>query len=451
MRTNQLLAKLSHPTAYVMQIEKLLAKRRHARSIQGRPDESPSLSTIDMNSRSFSRVLARTVSNGDYIFETMEERTTLIEGKKRSLYRCSLTDKVVLGALAEIAVELIQPSLSPSLHSYQKGKSSLTAINEFARYLEKHKRDHPDPRNRGLYVIKRDIRAYGESIPVADDSPLWPMLDKVLISGAGVPNAHPFLPLIKGAVRPIVITTSGKQGYLDKGVPTGSSIQPAICNLYLTPLDRALDAIPNGFYSRYGDDFLFAHPDFSVAQKAIRLIDEKVSALKLEIKEEKKQNFYFTNPGRPSSDWPACTHTSFVEYLGCRIAFSGIIGLKTEKARRLLHDLHTRMRATRKITDGTQADVLGPTLCAVVNTAIDPHEKLCHPTATLLRYTVNDRAQLKHLDYLIALSLAETISGTRGVRAFRSTPYKKLRREWHLRSLVVARNRIQKKHRRRSE
>jgi hypothetical protein len=248
-----------------------------------------------------------------------------------------------------------------------------------------------------------------------------------------------------------VVTVLGEQGQLDAGVPTGSPIQPAICNLYLTPLDRALDAIPGGLYSRYGDDFIFAHPDFSVAQEAAEIIDEKVSELKLEIKEEKKQNIYFTNPGRPSTAWPECGHTSFVEYLGCRIAFDGVIGLKTEKARRLLHDLGARIRATRKITPGSTVDELGPALCAVVNTATDPHQTLCHPTATLLRYTVNDRVQLKQLDYLIALRLAETISGTRGVRAFRRIPYKKLRREWYLQSLVMTRNRIQKKNRRQGE
>jgi hypothetical protein len=78
---------------------------------------------------------------------------------------------------------------------------------------------------------------------------------------------------------------------------------------------------------------------------------------------------------------------------------------------------------------------------------MDPHEMLSHPTSSLLRYVVNNRAQLKHLDYLIALSLAETLSDKRGVRAFRIIPYKKLRRTWHLHSLVVARNTIEKKQR----
>jgi hypothetical protein len=277
------------------------------------------------------------------------------------------------------------------------------------------------------------------------------MLDEALVERAGVPSDHPFLPLLRSAIRPPVITAAGQTTLLDAGVPTGSSIQPAICNLYLTPLDNALNAIPGSFYARYGDDFIFAHPDALAAQDTAHLIDKMTKKLRLEIKEEKKQNLYFTNPGRPSNDWPETTNTSFIEHLGCRIAFTGIIGLKTEKAHRLLRDLRARMRTTRGLTDGATIDDQAAVLCAIVNTAMDPHEPLSHPTSSLLRYIVNDRAQLKHLDYLIALSLAETLSGKQGVRAFRKIPYKKLRRTWNLHSLVVARNNVLKKKRNRGQ
>jgi hypothetical protein len=449
MRVEHPLNKLYHPATYATQIEKLRKKQRQAHRQDDNSQQRAALSAISIHRRSFSRVLTRTIQRGEYVFSPMEERIVRIGDKDRSLYRSSISDKIVLAALAEITVELIAPYLSPSVYSYQKGKSSLTALNHFASYLAHHKSSRPEPKDRGLYIIKRDISAYGESIPVTDDSPLWEILQDALVNRGGVPNADPFLSLLKSAIRPQVVKVSGKVTELDVGVPTGSSIQPAICNLYLTPLDRTLDTIPGSFFARYGDDFLFAHPEAAVARKAAFRIDEIAQKLRLEIKDEKKQNCYFTNPGRPSVDWPETTNSSFIEYLGCRISFSGIIGLKTEKAHRLLRDLRTRMRTMRNLLDGSSVDTLAPVLCAVVNAAMDPHESLCHPTSSLLRYIVNDRAQLKHLDYLIALSLAETLSGKQGVRAFRTIPYKKLRRTWNLHSLVVARNTIEKKQRKR--
>lgn len=449
MRTHPLLTKLYLPSTYEAQIGKLRKKQHQTSGYPKNYDEQLSLSAIAMHSRSFARVLARTLQRGEYIFAPMEEHIVRIGDKNRPLYRSPVTDKIVTGVLAEMAVELIAPYLSPSVYSYQKGKSSLTALRHFSDYLAQHKSNRPEPKDRGLYIVKRDISAYGESIPVTDDSPLWEILHDALVNRAGVESTDLFLSLLKSTIRPQVVKVAGEVTKLDVGVPTGSSIQPAICNLYLTPLDRALDTIPGGFYARYGDDFIFAHPDARIAKMAAELIDEKTQELRLEIKAEKKQNLYFTNPGRPSEDWPETTNSSFIEHLGCRISFGGIIGLKTEKAKRLLRDLRTRVRTTKDLTNGASNDALAPVLCAIVNTALDPHQRLSHPTSTLLRYIVNDRAQLKQLDYLIALILAETLSGKQGVRAFRKIPYKKLRRIWDLRSLVVARNQVMKKHRNR--
>jgi len=58
-----------------------------------------------------------------------------------------------------------------------------------------------------------------------------------------------------------------------------------------------------------------------------------------------------------------------------------------------------------------------------------------------LRSVITNRPQLHALDYQIARTIVETLTGTEGVRAFRRVPYRTLRREWELVSLYHQRNR----------
>jgi hypothetical protein len=276
---------------------------------------------------------------------------------------------------------------------------------------------------------------------VGDHSPLWGLLDEALGQRAKVPASHQLWPLLEAMIRPAVMNAQGQLVSLRTGVPTGSPIQPVICNLYLTPLDRALEQLPGGFYSRYGDDFLFAHHDHRVARRAVEIIDREVDSLALTIKEEKRLNLYLTKPGRASTDWPETKPAPQLDYLGCRISFDGIIGLKKTKARDLLAGMRSRLASTSQILADLSVKDRATVMCQVVNRMLDPLDPLCHRAAQLLRHVVNDRQQLRHLDYLIALDLAQAISGVRGVRSFRRVRYRDLRERWGLRSLVVERNR----------
>jgi hypothetical protein len=89
---------------------------------------------------------------------------------------------------------------------------------------------------------------------------------------------------------------------------------------------------------------------------------------------------------------------------------------------------------------GLPDDQVMKTLCEVVNRALDPEDRLMHRRAGMLRYIVTDREQLKHFDYQIARQIAEALSGVRGPKAFRHVPYRRLRQEGGLNSLVHMRN-----------
>ncbi len=367
--------------------------------------------------------LARAVASGSYELGPMQEKRALIGGKERRLCSAGLVDTIVLFVLAEGLVRAIEPRLSPRLFSYRRGRSSGALLRELGAYALEHRNARPNPLLRGLYVLRADIAAYGESIRVDADSSLWPELRRMLESRGG----QSFFRLLEQAIRPLIHGLDGTASKRERGVPTGSPIQPALCNLYLTPVDDALAGIGGGFYGRFGDDLLFAHPDPERAQAALHTMEGEIAALGLRVGSDKRATLYFTAAGRPSPIWPEARATQHVAYLGSRIDFAGRIGLHPRKFRELLLAVRDRLaRADELLAEPERAPRLSA-LCGVVNAALDPVSPTADVRAAELG-ALSDAAQLRELDYLLALSIAERLSGRAGPRAFRQTPYHELRK-----------------------
>jgi len=226
-----------------------------------------------------------------------------------------------------------------------------------------------------------------------------------------------------------------------KGLPTGQPMGGVIGNLYLTDMDRTLESVPGAFYARYGDDFLFAHPDPAVAADADAVIDAHLGRLSLTVSERKRRTLYLTPSGRPSAEWEGSKGAPAVPFLGMRVAADGTVGLDTPKVRGLLREIGRRTRATARTLRGAGRDEMARTVCAVVNRTLDPRIALTqHQAAAQLRRVVTDRRQLQQLDYWIARMVAEAVSERSGARAFREVPYRALRQDYGLVSLVAARN-----------
>jgi hypothetical protein len=431
---------LARPDLYEDEMEKL--RQRSLR--RGRPEaltqEGFYLGSAGDRSRRLARLIAKTVASGRYRFGPVQRRRALVDGKWRALYRARPTDTIVLGVLARVLADRIDPFLSPRVYSYRAGGSPWKAIGDLAEYIHQHRAERPDRRQRGLYVIRRDIRAYGDSIPAGPGSALWILLREA-IARDGEAVAEEFVDWLAGGLRPELREGEGALSRPVAGIPTGSPIQPLICNLYLTPVDRMAESVAGGFYARFGDDMLFAHAEAAVARETASRIDEGVRGLGLELKESLRGVLYFTAPGRPSPDWPESRPASFVEYLGCRIGFGGPVGLKRERARRLIQAMRRRLRQTDRLLSDEPFEARAAALCEAASRALDPDCLAADRAAAPLRFVVDDRAQLKQLDYLIALEVAALLSGRRGARAFRRARYRSLRRDFGLTSLVRERNR----------
>jgi hypothetical protein len=398
-----------------------------------------SLHLMFMEQESVSAKLARAIRRKQFHLTEAVPGVAIIDGKARTLYRQIPVDMVVTRAVTAILSALSGNCYSGALYSYRKGTGAVAAISDLRQYFLAHIQNTPDRMQRGLYVLKRDIASYGEAIATHPDSTLWSILREVTIRRFDADEQHPFWQLLVQSIRREIKSRADETAILNSGSPTGSPIQPIINNLYLNPLDQMLSGIPGGFYARYGDDFVFAHPDSGVARQVDDRIDRMLAQLELRVRPEKRKNLYLTVPGKASGTWPATRGATGVDFLGCTVAFRGVVSLKKMKARRFLELMRKRVVAISRLVTGPIAE-RGCAICHAMNEALDPGSSLADRHAHLLRYIVDDRRQLRHLDYLLARMVAETLGQTRSVKAFRKISYRRIREDFGLHSLVVQKN-----------
>lgn len=434
-----LFARLSEPALYIAAAERMRERQASVAEFRPLAADGPWLQGVTDLPR-LARALARDVAKGAFEFGPMHAREAWIRGEKRTLFVATPLEEIVLGALASGVSELLEGYLSPRVYSYRRGRSALRAVEDWLAYLRAHRARSSDRRNWGVYVLRRDVRGYGDAIPSGADSAFWPMLSEVLARAGSTPTPAQAA-WLREAFRPKVADASGAGAPTARGIPTGSPVQPAACNLYLTPIDRTLESIPGAFYARYGDDMLFAHPDPNCVADCARELDAGCAALGLEWSSSKCATLYFNLAGRnPPDAHAAFKGAAALDYLGMRIDFRGVIGLKRDKSRRLLRDLALRLQHSGALLRELGTPDLERDLCSVANAVLDPEHPSANPSAVALRYLVSDRAQLRDLDYKIALLVAQQLATRRGVRAFRSHSPRRLREQLGLVSLVSARN-----------
>jgi hypothetical protein len=423
--------RLDHPNLYADEVRKLAS--RHERERWRLPYDL-SAPLMLHHADALGARLAKEVPRGAYAFQPLIPRHALINGKERTIYKLDALDAVVWGALTRVLLGVLEPKLGEHLFSYRKGMSQWTACRAFLRYLHGHRAARPDPKTRGLFVLRRDVRRYDESIPTDDDSPLWRTLSELY--GTDMLGLQGDLTaFVKAAFRPPIQQADGTVRPLQKGVATGLPTQTIACNAYLLPLDRELLAIEGGVYLRFGDDLLFAHPELAQAERAHRLLDECATRLSLTFKERDTRAYWLTVPGSAHPSASNYRPASRLSYLGFDVGFDGA-RLRADKRRALWLSLRARFDHTYRLLGPASAAERAQALCSVARTMFDVRSPLADRYAPWLHFDVMSRQDLRQLDHLIALHIAEKATGRRGVRAFRDCPPETLYREHGLPSLL---------------
>jgi reverse transcriptase-like protein len=432
---------LGDRSRYLEQIDRLHLKYSQRQGLFELEQDGVTLASLCLERKKVARLLAETVSVGAYELQPARARLLNIDGKPRMLYLLRLTDRIVHGVVAKLINERMEPFLSPRVYSYRKSQHWWRAVADFARYLREHRRARPNAKTRGLYVMRRDIEKYTDTIPVGNQSVLWSRLKELLqLDPDREARSSRHWKLIQNIVRPETRSEEGSLYCNIRGVPTGSPISTTLFNLYLMPLDNALATIPEGFYARYSDDVLFAHPDPSIVQEAIDRLGRILQELQLSTNKSKDQDIYFNGAGRAPTDWRSAQGTSRVAFLGCNVSFDGTVSLKPKKARQLLREIRCRAQRTLRALPGEEPGAAGPVVCSAINESLEPASVYRQKSALLLRSVVTSRAQLKELDYQIARIISGTLVGSASPRAFRRISYRTLRQNWQLVSLYHRRN-----------
>lgn len=433
---------LGDPRRYEREIERLHGKHLFTSTLYELRQENVALAQLIQRRRKVAKLLARAVSRGEYELEPGEVREIEVDGKVRVVVSYRLTDTIVTAAVSSVLEEAIAPSLSDRLYSYRRGTSWLEPSADLAAYVRLHRRERPDPRTRGLYVLRRDVDSYTDTIPVDRPSRVWEMVRQALeAAGTASVDDHDGR-LVERTIRPELRELDGGLACRIRGVPTGQPISCVLFNLYLSELDHALAAVSGGFYARYSDDFLFAHPDAATARQAAATIDSHIAALRLRIKPEKASNLYLTAAGRRSAEWEEARPTTSVPFVGTSVLAGGTVALNRKKLRRALREVERRARRTAVAVRGGDVRTVGRAVCSVVNDMIAPRPSpLQQASSSLLGRAVTDRGQLAQIDYWLARMVVKAVTGDTGVRAFRRVPYRTVREDWGLASLEHARNR----------
>lgn len=434
---------LADPAVYAAQITRLEQKLIHTPKYFERVLDGASLAQVVRDQRRVCKLLAHSVSHHTYVFSPCEMRTIVLD-KPRQFYAFSILDTLVLGALAACVNERMKTALSPHVYSYRAGISSWTALRAFGTHITHHRRARPDPRERGLYVLRADVKSYAPSIPVTPQSLLWPDLEQLVDQDA-------VQALFAPALRPLVIGPDGERFEQLIGVPLGSPLATSMLNWYLHDVDEvvvghahvATGATNEIFYARFGDDLLIAHSDPEVTLAAEARLESELARKRLRLNDKKRQHFYFTAAGRAalSAAGALWRGTNAITFLGCRIRFDSSVGVCEDKNAELIGELKARLtRSTALLSDSSAAERTA-VLCATANAILDPRSPFAHRHATTLTALASDRKQLATLDYTVALTIAQLVTGRVGPRAFRELPYRELRAKAGLRSLVARRNR----------
>jgi retron-type reverse transcriptase len=432
---------LSDPRRYERQVDRLHLKYLQNNRIYQLQQDGVAFASISFDAREFSWRLAETIAAAQYRFAPATTRVLRVGPRKRLLYQFRLTDLIVHGVVSGIINEAIEPHLSPDLYSYRKGVRWWDAVSALARYVRAHRRSRSDVMTRGLYVLRRDVSKYTDSISTGAHAEIWDLVRQALNGDRRTDRKEQrYWEIIQQVIRPEIVSADGSRYSNIVGVPTGSPISTTLFNLYLMSLDRELGAIADGFYARYSDDILFAHPDPAVTAQADEVVSRHLLAKGLRTNPDKDQLMYFNGSGRPSTSWPGLPGTTRVAFLGCNVSFHGVVALNERKMRGLMKDVSARARMTLKALAPRSPLAAGPIVCAAVNEALDPDSPARHKHAPLLRHVITSRQQLKAADYQIARIIARTLTGIANAKAFRKVSYRTLRQNWGLVSLCHLRN-----------
>jgi len=280
-----------------------------------------------------------------------------------------------------------------------------------------------------FYAVKRDIASY---FPSVNHGLLLAQLAELI-----EPDDYLFR-LLEERVR-FPYEEEGRTLRAEQGIAFGTPVACFFANLYLTPLDRRLDALPGLRYFRYADDLLLLSSNRETIEATMVHFQEALGELRLRSKASHEENFLLSRSGTSATGFEA---GSRIRHLGLEFCADGAVRLSRDKCRKICNVFRFAFRRKR----AKLARIHDPRKRAefAIATARHALEQSVRNVAIVDYYLkhVSDEEQLRLLDRWLAeeiLSLA--FKGGHRKSHFRLLPFRSLR-AMGLPSLVHRRRQI---------
>lgn len=183
------------------------------------------------------------------------KKTSTVDGRpsdsRRFLSVPTVRDRVAQTAAFLVTKNLFEAEFEDISHGYREGRGVKTAVWDIKEWRDKGYR----------FAVDADITSYFDNVP---HDPLLTKLKKLISEPA-------ILRLFEKWIRAEVY--DGERIWtLDKGIPQGSVVSPALANLFLDELDETLMSFGMKLV-RFADDFLILTKSEGEAQDAIEITD----------------------------------------------------------------------------------------------------------------------------------------------------------------------------------
>jgi len=194
--------------------------------------------------------------------------------EKRPLGIPVVRDRVVQTAIRLVIEPIFETKFKSHSYGFRPNRGSKEALREVDRFLKAGY----------TYVVDADLKAYFDSIP---HEKLMQEVRRHIADGRLLGLIERFLgqDIMEGLSRWTPET----------GTPQGAVISPLLANLYLHPVDEAMEAA--GFQMiRYADDFVIMCRDESDAYKALHQVQQLIAERGLVLHPEKTRVVNVTRP-----------------------------------------------------------------------------------------------------------------------------------------------------------
>ena len=344
-------------------------------------------------------------------------------GKQRTLYIYPWEERLVDLLLYRLLSSRLHEWFSKNSYAYRLRGFGLDRCQ---RKIAKLLAANESP----LFVAKRDVASYFPSI---NHQLLLAQLSELVD-----PDDYLFR-LLAECIR-FPYEDSGQSLRATQGIAFGTPTACFLANVYLTPLDRHVDSLPDLHYFRYADDLLFLSSSRETIEAALSHFNQALTKLQLRSKPSHEQNLLLS---RNMSVTEGFESASRIRHLGLEFLADGAVRLSRDKCRKICNLFRFAFRRKR----AKLARIVDPRKRAqfAIEAARLALEQSVRNVAIVDYYLkhVSDEAQLRLLDRWLAeevLSIA--FGGGHKKSYFRLLPYRSLR-AMGLPSLVHRRRQIQ--------